>query len=223
MQEKNKNSRNKNILKTEYFFGFKNSDLVVCQTEFYRQYMLLLEWDDSVTTYFQPNLNIVLSGSSKILFIDFWVVREKHETELVHFYFSEKMHAELLKAGNEHARRLNIKFSPVQAGSVLKMPFADNLERLWAHTREEFSTIHISIAQSLFKKENETTVEELENIFEANGFKKGAIYSMIFHKLINAANLENEPLSPNTKISLNPDFKFRSSPFGIRNPQYTAF
>lgn len=210
-------------MKTEYFFGFKNSDLVVCRTEFYRSYMILLEWDNRVMTYFQPNLNIVLSGSSRILFIDFWVVRDKNETELVHFYYGEKMDAELLEAGNEHARRLKIKFTPIQVGSVLKMPYVGNLEKLWEYAREEFSIIHISTVQTFFKNEGETTIKKLENLLGANGFKKEAIYSMIFHKLINAADLETEPLSPDTKISLNPDFKFRPSPFGIRNPQYTAF
>jgi hypothetical protein len=191
--------------KREFFFGFKNSELVYHVDEVYYSYMLLLEFDNTVKNYFQPQAEILLragAGDRDSLKLDFWVRRQDESTELVHIYREETLDPSVLRQGIEYSFGLRANFKAIPAREILLEPRKSNLQKLWKHAHREVKNIHVALLNTFFKEKENTTVLDLQNYLSMNGFAPELIYNLIFHKAL-LADLDNFPITEQTIISPN--------------------
>jgi len=193
----------KKSLKSKYFFGAKNSDHVSVSGLGYREFMLLLEWDNEVKSYFQPEMEIILKDVNKSLKIDFWVERSSGITELVHLYCNEALDGDLLRGGHEHAEKLHCVFKPARIHDFINCRRLKNIEALWDYDGD-VGMIYLSLLETFMKTGLPKRLLELKRIFQFNGLDPNIVYTLIFHRTIEIDI--NCPVTDETEFSVSSSF-----------------
>lgn len=203
MTKRNENSKT-------IFHGLKHKKPIQCRRKAYRDFLIYLEWDDYVKSYFQTDMHIVLhhgKNKDKCVPIDFQVERFGNRTELVHLFSGDRFDEEIWSLANRCAHSLNMEFVPFRVTDVLEEPRRSNLEFLWQYARYEILAVHVALMNSFFAAENRRTLGELKQLFEAHGMDHAAIYSFIFRGAI-YASIEDNSLNEQTALCRNSQYKF---------------
>lgn len=193
------------------FHGFKNAELVYAENKAQLNFMIFLEWDENVWTYFQPHMYIALEWEKKApmcVNIDFQVERVDNRVELVHLFNGEQFDQEIWYRANGYANAFNMEFVPFRVMDIIEEPRCSNLQMLWQDARQEIHSIHIALLNKFFHTEASPTIKKLRQAFEWSGFDPGLVNSLIFHKAL-IADVENNRISENTSVVRNPKFILR--------------
>jgi hypothetical protein len=204
--------RKNNKVSPSIFHGYKNSELVYCDNEAYRNFMIFLEWDENVWTYFQPSMHIVLAwreNEQMYINIDFQVERADNRIELVHFFSDEQLDEEVWSRANSYARAFNMEFVPFRVMDILEEPRCSNLQMLWKDARLEILSIHTAMLNKFFREESQPDVKKLRNALTTCGFDFRLVNTFIFHKAV-IADVENNPINEKTALQQNLEFKASS-------------
>ena len=220
--------RKNNKVSPFIFQGCKNSELVYCDNEAYRNFMIFLEWDENVLTYFQPNMHMVLAwreNEQMYINIDFQVERSDNRVELVHLFIGEQFDEEVWSRANGYARAFNMEFVPFRVMDIIEEPRCSNLQMLWKDARLEIRSIHIALLNKFFRYEPQPNVKKLRDALISFGFDACFVNTFIFHKAV-MTDIENNQINEKTVLTQNQEFRVTSyvqKRGGKLNDQYTFF
>lgn len=205
---KNKtNETNKNAFVESEFEGFKNREAIKCDSQMLLNYLIFLEWDSKVESYFQPQqmeIGVDYRDAHYEAKIDLWVNMRRGRNKLVNF-----LDAKWLQLLNEHpmlhARfsRLclesNLRYEPVSQYETNREPLASNLHLLWKNARQKFEMTHVRAAERFFERSRCTNLGGLQAEFVGAGYASELVYTLIFHKLV-LADVFYFPLTNETAV-----------------------
>lgn len=194
------------------FQGYKNAELVYCDNEAYLNFMISLEWDENVWTYFQPHMYIALEwgkNEQMCVNIDFQVERADNQVELVHLFTGEQFDEEVWSRANRYANAFNMEFIPFRVMDITEEPRCSNLQILWNDARLEIHSIHLAMLSKFFQEEKQPNVEKLRNALTSCGFDFRLANTFIFHRAV-IADVENNPINEKTALRQNREFKVSS-------------
>lgn len=186
------------------FYGIKCSESVYASHPGYRDFMIALEFDKTVVSYFQPNVEIMLNFEmirSKPLFIDFWVKRSDGREEFVYIH-DQVIDPHTMVASIQRTSSLNVFFTPVHINKINLEPRRRNLEMLWTYANIQIQHNHKNAIKNFFKGVQFPNIRALKRYFERNSLKKDLIYTMIFHQQI-LVNLDNFIITDESQIMCN--------------------
>lgn len=192
---------------TEFIFeGFKNSQPIVCDSQLLLNYVIFLEWDTTVKSYFQPEIEITVDfqNTKHSAKIELWIEYHDKKTELVQFldqqwieYFNDNP---LLYTKFEHfCQSSNFSYMPVNVDDSENESLISNLNLLWSNAGREIKMTHVMLINNFFAKVRETNLGKLTNVLVSAGFEAELIYTLIFHKLI-LADILYFPLNERTTV-----------------------
>lgn len=210
------------------FHGYKNAELVYYDNDAHRNFMIFLEWDENVWTYFQPNMHMVLEwrkNEQMYINIDFQVERAGNKFELVHLFVGEEFEEEIWSRANRYANALNMEFNPVRVMDITEEPRCSNLQLLWNDARLKVLSIHIAMLNQFFREVPKPNVRKLRSALNFCGLDSRLANSFLFHRAV-IADLENNPINENTVIRQNRQFEIKSriaKPNGSKDDLFTFF
>lgn len=219
---------NNDELSPVIFHGFKNAELVYCDDDAYRDFMIFLEWDENVLTYFQPNMHMVLEwreNEQMYINIDFQVERAGNRVELVHLFTGEQFDEEVWSRANRYAKAFNMEFVPFRVMDVIEEPRCSNLQILWQDARLEIRSIHLAMLNKFFREEKQTNIKSLGQTLTSCGFDVRLSNTFIFHKAA-MTDVENNPINEKTVLRQNREFKVSprtQKPNGKLDDRFTFF
>ncbi len=219
---------NNNELSPVIFHGYKNAELVYCDTDAYRDFMISLEWDENVWAYFQPHMYITLEwrkNEPMCVNIDFQVERADNQVELVHLFTGEQFDEEIWSKANGYANAFNMEFVPFRVMDIIEEPKCTNLQILWKDAGLEIRSIHLAMLNKFFRYETQPNVKKLRNALISCGFDDCMVNTFIFHKAV-MTDIENNQINEKTVLTQNREFKVTSrvqKPNGKLNNQFTFF
>ncbi len=182
---------------TEFTFeGFKNASSINCDSELLLNYILWLEWDSKVKSYFQPLMEIKAQTNTNEFEakIDLWVDFHNGITWLIHFIDAEtaQRYSEQpsLYAGVNHSCHLNkMRYVAIVGSEAISDMLKFNLNLLWFYAKDEIRLAHLLLVNKFFSRQRIPTVGKLKNTLLNNGFDASLVYTFIFHKIV-LANIE---------------------------------
>ncbi len=192
---------------TEFKFdGFKNSEIIICNSQMLLNYLVFLEWDSTVESYFQPLMSVEVDYQN-IEYqakIDLWINYQNGKTELIHFLDRKWMelisdHPMLYARFERFCRSCNLKYVPITTLDTDCDPLLPNLNLLWRNARHELRPTHVVLVNNFFAREKATTLGKLRQVLTEAGFSCELAYTLIFHKLV-LADILHFPLAGNTTI-----------------------
>lgn len=185
------------MIESEFFFteftfkGFKNIDLVICNSNRMLDYLRWLEWDPNVRSYFQPfmDINIEYSGFVYSASIDFWMVDQEDKINLVHLIDREAVQLyedqpSLRLKIEERCRKMQMKYLPISPPKRRALIQTKNLNFLWNYARIEITSAHRLLTKVFFIEQKFPTVGKLKAFLKKHGFNIELAYSLIFHKIV---------------------------------------
>lgn len=192
---------------TEFTFeGFKNSQPIICNSRLLLNYVIFLEWDTTVKSYFQPEIEITVDfqNTKHSAKIELWIEYHDKKTELVQFLDQEWIEYfngnPLLYTKFEYFCHLgNFSYMPVNMDDSENEVLISNLNLLWSNARREIKMTHVMLINNFFARVRETNLGRLTNILVDAGFEAELIYTPIFHKLVLADTLYF-PLNEKTTV-----------------------
>jgi hypothetical protein len=156
-----------------------------------KHFLLRLEWDESVESYFQPlmELSVDHSGFEYCAAIDLWVNRTDGEVVLVHFLnsYDETLceHQPLLNARMSVFCTLNnFHYSAVGPKNLDNLVLHSNLELLWRYATSQVTAGQQVLVNTFFTQEKFPTAGKMRNYLKRHGFSADLVYSFIFHRLV---------------------------------------
>lgn len=192
---------------TEFpFEGFKNSSPIVCNSRLLLNYLVFLEWDTTVKSYFQPGIEITVDFQNKkhSAKIELWIEYYDKQTELVQFLDREWIEhfnddPLLYTTFENFCQSSNFSYMPVNMDDSKNQALISNLNLLWNNARREIKMTHVMLINNFFAKVRETNLGRLTNVLIDAGFEAELIYTLIFHKLI-LADILYFPLNEKTTV-----------------------
>lgn len=191
------------------FYGFKNSELVRSTLPYYREFMIELEFDSNVASYYQPEMDFIFApgeDDSPAMRVDFCVHRRNEVSEFIHLY-EESVDPLLLPKAIGYAAALGAEFRAVPVSEILVEPRRGNLKKLWRHARREVKNIHFAFIKKFFKEEFYPTVDGAKRFLKTNGFREALVYTLLFHRAV-SVNLDDFPLTGDTTLMPNTELKY---------------
>ncbi|MEJ7849541.1 MAG: hypothetical protein WKF92_15775 [Pyrinomonadaceae bacterium] len=117
------------------FEGSKNKGTILCTSMTFLDYLLHLEWDITVSSYFQPQMKIVVDfeGSEYLAGVKLWVDYRNGKTCLVDFIDSktEKLysdHPELYAEIKSSCKSMNLHYRAINVADTKVLPLSWNLK-----------------------------------------------------------------------------------------------
>ena len=207
------------------FHGFKNSEIVFTDLPGYRDYMIWLEFDVDVISYFQPRMEIVLKhrkNQPPSIKVDFWVNRRNGISEFVHIHENEQVDENVLPRAIGYAAAVDCIFTPIRLREIFLEPRRSNLELLWTHARREIRNIHLAYLNKFFTTEPYPTVGGLRDFLQSNGVTADLAYGLLFSRAV-IVDLENFPLTGDTAVLKNNSFQPKTEERYSTQNQYSFF
>lgn len=193
--------QNKKSNSPSLFHGFKNSEIVFTDLPGYKDYMIELEFDAGVVSYFQPQMDLIIERPERrphLLKVDFWLIRRSGACEFIHLH-DEEIDAEILPEAIGYARSVDSTFKPLRVSDVHKEPRRSNLALLWKHARRELKNIHLAYLSKFFRAEPYPTIDALRAFLQTNGLAADLAYAFLFKQYL-IADIDNFPLTGDTGI-----------------------
>lgn len=191
------------------FHGYKNAELVYYDNEDCLNFMISLEWDENVYTYFQPHMHIALEwrkSEPMYVNIDFQIERADNRVELVHLFTGEQFDEEIWSRANGYANAFNMEFIPFRVMDIIEEPKCSNLRILWKDAGLEIRSIHLAMLNKFFQEEKQPNIKKLRNTLTAGGFDFRLANTFIFHKAV-ITDIENNSINEKTALRQNREFK----------------
>ena len=192
---------------TEFTFeGFKNSSPIICNSQPLLNYLIFLEWDPAVKSYFQPGVEITVDFENKkhSAKIELWIEYHDRKTELVQFLDREWIehfndNPLLYTMFENFCQSRDCSYMPINVDDSENEALISNLNLLWNNARREIKMTHVMLINNFFAKVRETNLGRLTNVLINADFGAELIYTLIFHKLI-LADILYFPLSEKTTV-----------------------
>ncbi len=177
---------------TEFDFeGFKNSRPVRCNSELLFNFLLLLEWDTQVDSYFQSQVEITITHNKckHRTNTDLWVKYKNQTEKLIHLLDAEATQL----YSNQPALFTKVKracsapgwrYTAVRENQVSRQPINYNLRRLWHYAQLEIRLGHRLLVGDFFLTERTPTFGKLKALLMKFDFPSEYVYTFIFHKLV---------------------------------------
>lgn len=192
---------------TEFDFeGLKNSSAITCDSQLLFDYLLWLEWDPKVESYFQPLMEVGASNNGREFFakIDLWIEYNDRNAALIQILDAEtnrlySNNPDLRAQVKYSCQSFNMDYMAVSEQEVKKQPLCFNLKRLWRFAGWDIHLGHKVLVKNFFSTERIPTVGKLKAFLKKFGFPAQYVYTFIFHKII-LADIHYFPVTDETPI-----------------------
>lgn len=189
------------------FFGFKNINPILCNSEWMANYLHFLEWDTKVKSYFQPEMFIPVEYAriSMGVQIDLWVNLCDGNVYLIHFKGdggerSPADHPAAYAQCEQFCRQSNLNFQVVDQTLPEPEPRKNNINLLWNYAERETLLGHFWLVNKFFAVEYLPDVGKFKRALVNSGYDPDAVYTLLFHHAVEA-NLNHFSLSDETPIT----------------------
>jgi hypothetical protein len=192
---------------TEFNFeGIKNSTPIECNSELLFNYLVSLEWNAAIESYFQPlmDVTVIYKGFEYGAHIDLWTEGKEGTVSLIHIPDEQTMdlyrnHPMLLARLKHSCQSFNSNFIVLEEAQITKQSFTYNLKQLWPYAGREIRLGHKLLINRFFTLERKPNVGKLKSFLMQHGFEAEYVYSFIFHKVV-LADIGYFPITDDTHI-----------------------
>lgn len=172
-----------------------------------KDFLISLEFDNEVASYFPAKMEIQLSDDpEQRLKLNYCVVYKNTFESIFHIYkdgFNYTVWNKVL----DSLADLKVNFQPISKETIEFEPRKSNLRILWKYAyAKEPKVICLNDLHDFFVVNRLPQINKLKEFFLKKGYSAELVYNLIFHRTL-ICDVDNHNLNDETVILLNPYFE----------------
>ena len=192
------------------FQSLKLGKTVFCQSLILRDFLIHLEWDDSVTSYeLKPfKISIKTSGKRRIITPHVLVHCHNQTKEIIWLKFIETDDSDysyLIKPLTTFCKSKGFNFALKFSSEIRKEPLFSNLKFLRKYERTVISTEHSNLCREFFSKDSLPTFGNLIQFFNERNQSREIPYALVSKKIVES-DIYSAPINFDSQIELKNEF-----------------